>query len=406
MATSRVRRTVLGPLQGFLHSEAAGGIVLVACASAAVVWANSPWADSYAAFWGQYLTLGWGPAALTEDLQHWVNDGLMAIFFFVVGLEIKRELAVGELRDPRAAALPAAAALGGVLLPAVIFLGLARGDAMSGWGIPMATDIAFAVGVLALLGDRVPAGAKLLLLSVAIVDDIIAISVIAIFYTDSVSLPWVAAAVVSLGAVAVLRRLGASAIWPYVLVGIVVWVATLESGVHATIAGVALGLLTPAGDVSGRNVLEVLEHRLHPWSAFLIVPLFALANAGVDFRGGLLGEAASSSLTWAIVLGLVVGKIVGISGAVWLATRTGVGRLPQGVQPTHVVGVAAVAGIGFTVSLFIADLAYDNAALTEIAKVGIFAGSLLAGVLGAVLMLYAGSGRADDIDTQPPQRAR
>jgi NhaA family Na+:H+ antiporter len=406
LGTSQVRRTVLGPLQGFLHSEAAGGIVLVACASAAVVWANSPWADSYAAFWGHDLTLGWGPAALTEDLQHWVNDGLMAIFFFVVGLEIKRELAVGELRDPLAAALPAAAALGGVLLPAVIFLGLARGDAMSGWGIPMATDIAFAVGVLALLGDRVPAGAKLLLLSVAIVDDIIAISVIAIFYTDSVSLPWVAAAVVSLGAVAVLRRLGASAIWPYVLVGIVVWVATLESGVHATIAGVALGLLTPAGDVSGRNVLVVLEHRLHPWSAFLIVPLFALANAGVDFRGGLLGEAASSSLTWAIVLGLVVGKIVGISGAVWLATRTGVGKLPQGVQPTHVVGVAAVAGIGFTVSLFIADLAYDDAALTEIAKVGIFAGSLLAGVLGAVLMLYAGSGRADDIDTRPPQRAR
>jgi NhaA family Na+:H+ antiporter len=404
LATSKLRRKVLTPLQDFLHDEAAGGIVLVACAIAAVVWANSPWADTYASFWGHYLTLGWGPAALTEDLQHWVNDGLMALFFFVVGLEIKRELAVGELHDPRAAALPAAAALGGVLLPAAIFLVLARGEAMSGWGIPMATDIAFAAGVLALLGDRVPGGAKLLLLSVAIVDDIIAITVIAIFYTDAVSLLWLAVAVVGLGAVLVLRQLGFAAIWPYVLVGIVVWVATLESGVHATIAGVALGLLTPAGDVGGRNVLSLLEHRLHPWSAFLIVPLFALANAGVDFRGGLLGEAASSSLTWAIVLGLVVGKILGISAAVWLAIRTGLGKLPQGVQPAQVVGVAAVAGIGFTVSLFIADLAYDDAALTEIAKVGIFAGSLLAGAIGAALMFFAGSTSSDDTDARPSQQ--
>jgi NhaA family Na+:H+ antiporter len=404
LATSKLRRKVLTPLQDFLHDEAAGGIVLVACAIAAVVWANSPWADTYASFWGHYLTLGWGPAALTEDLQHWVNDGLMALFFFVVGLEIKRELAVGELHDPRAAALPAAAALGGVLLPAAIFLVLAQGEAMSGWGIPMATDIAFAAGVLALLGDRVPGGAKLLLLSVAIVDDIIAITVIAIFYTDAVSLLWLAVAVVGLGAVLVLRQLGFAAIWPYVLVGIVVWVATLESGVHATIAGVALGLLTPAGDVGGRNVLSLLEHRLHPWSAFLIVPLFALANAGVDFRGGLLGEAASSSLTWAIVLGLVVGKILGISAAVWLAIRTGLGKLPQGVQPAQVVGVAAVAGIGFTVSLFIADLAYDDAALTEIAKVGIFAGSLLAGAIGAALMFFAGSTSSDDTDARPSQQ--
>ena len=267
---------------------------------------------------------------------------------------------------------------------------LARGEAATGWGIPMATDIAFAVGVLALLGDRVPAGAKLLLLSAAIVDDIIAITVIAVFYTESVSLAWLGGAVVGLGVVLVLRWLGVHAIWPYALVGIVVWVATLESGVHATIAGVALGLLTPADDVGGRNVLDTLEHRLHPWSAFLIVPLFALANAGVDFRGGLLGEAAGSSLTWAITLGLVVGKVVGISAAVWLAVRTGLGRLPEGVAPLQVVAVAAIAGIGFTVSLFIADLAYDDPALTETAKVGIFAGSLLAGALGAGVMAIAG----------------
>ena len=396
-----LKKRAIGALQDFLHDEAAGGLVLVAAATAAVVWANSPAADSYASFWGHDLTLGWGPTALTEDLQHWVNDGLMAIFFFVVGLEIKRELAVGELRDPRAAALPAAAALGGVVLPAVIFLAVAPEESSAGWGIPMATDIAFAVGVLALLGNRVPAGAKLLLLSVAIVDDIIAITVIAIFYTDTVSLAWLAGAVAGLVAVLVLRRLGVHVIWPYVLVGVVVWVATLESGVHATIAGVALGLLTPAGEVGGRGVLHLLEHRLHPWSAFVIVPLFALANAGVDFRGGLLTEAAGNALTWAITLGLVVGKILGISAAVWLAVRTGMGRLPAGVAPLQVVGVAAVAGIGFTVSLFIADLAYDDPALTETAKVGIFAGSLLAGAIGAGLMLLAGRPREVTPDRGP-----
>lgn len=390
MPPTRAPKRPLGALQDFLHDEAAGGIVLVAGAVLAVVWANSPVSDSYFDFWGQYLTIGWGPTAITEDLQHWVNDGLMVLFFFVVGLEIKRELAIGELRDARAAALPAAAALGGVVVPALIFVALTSGEAHAGWGIPMATDIAFAVGVLALLGDRIPAGAKLLLLSVAIVDDIIAITVIALFYAESVSMSWLAGAVVGLAVVVVMRRLGVNAIWPYAMVGVVVWVATLESGVHATIAGVALGLLTPARDVGGRNVLATLEHRLHPWSAFVVVPLFALANAGVNFGGGLLGEAASTALPWAIALGLVFGKIVGIGAAVWLAVRTGLGRLPQGVGALHVVGVAAVAGIGFTVSLFIADLAYKDPTLTETAKVGIFAGSLLAGVIGAALMIVAG----------------
>ena len=407
MSRAATPKQRLDALQDFLHDEAAGGVVLVLGAVAAVVWANSPVSDSYFDFWGQYLTLGWGPAALTENLQHWVNDALMVIFFFVVGLEIKRELAIGELRDVRAAALPAAAALGGVIVPALIFVALTSGEARAGWGIPMATDIAFAVGVLALLGNRVPAGAKLLLLSVAIVDDIIAITVIALFYTDTVSLSWLAGAAAGLVLVVVLRVLGVTAIWPYVLVGVVVWIATLESGVHATIAGVALGLLTPAGEVGGRDVLATLEHRLHPWSAFVVVPLFALANAGVDFSGGLLGEAVSTALPWAIALGLVVGKIVGISAAVWLAVRTGLGRLPQGVGALHVPAVAAVAGIGFTVSLFIADLAYNDPSLTEVAKVGIFAGSLLAGVIGAALMIVAGRRPGVDatrIDASVPQR--
>ncbi len=401
MPAARTPKRPLSALKDFLHDEAAGGIVLVVGALVAVVWANSPVSESYTNFWGQYLTLGWGPTALTENLQHWVNDGLMVVFFFVVGLEIKRELAIGELQDARAAALPAAAALGGVVVPALIFVALTSGDAGAGWGIPMATDIAFAVGVLALLGDRVPTGAKLLLLSAAIVDDIIAITVIALFYTESVSLAWLAGAVAGLAVVVVLRRLGVNAIWPYVLVGSVVWVATLESGVHATIAGVALGLLTPAGEVGGRNVLATLEHRLHPWSAFVVVPLFALANAGVGFGGGLLGEALSTAMPWAIALGLVIGKIVGISGAVWLAVRTGLGRLPQGVGPLHVVAVAAVAGIGFTVSLFIADLAYDDPALTETAKVGIFVGSLLAAAIGSALMVAAGRG-SRSVSATPP----
>ena len=407
MSRAATPKQRLDALQDFLHDEAAGGVVLVLGAVAAVVWANSPVSDSYFDFWGQYLTLGWGPAALTENLQHWVNDALMVIFFFVVGLEIKRELAIGELRDVRAAALPAAAALGGVIVPALIFVALTSGEARAGWGIPMATDIAFAVGVLALLGNRVPAGAKLLLLSVAIVDDIIAITVIALFYTDTVSLSWLAGAAAGLVLVVVLRVLRVTAIWPYVLVGVVVWIATLESGVHATIAGVALGLLTPAGEVGGRDVLATLEHRLHPWSAFVVVPLFALANAGVDFSGGLLGEAVSTALPWAIALGLVVGKIVGISAAVWLAVRTGLGRLPQGVGALHVPAVAAVAGIGFTVSLFIADLAYNDPSLTETAKVGIFAGSLLAGVIGAALMIVAGRRPGVDatpIDASVPER--
>ncbi len=402
MSRQTPKRT-LSALQDFLHDEAAGGIVLVVGALVALVWANSPASESYTEFWGQYLTVGWGPAAVTEDLQHWVNDALMAVFFFVVGLEIKRELAIGELRDPRAAALPAAAAVGGVVVPALIFVALTSGDAGAGWGIPMATDIAFAVGVMALLGERVPSGAKLLLLSVAIVDDIIAIAVIALFYTASVSLAWLTGAVAGLVVVVVLRRLGVTVIWPYVLVGIGVWVATLESGVHATIAGVALGLLTPTGEVGGRNVLATLEHRLHPWSAFVVVPLFALANAGVNFGGGLLGEALSTAMPWAIALGLVVGKLVGISAAVWLAVRTGLGRLPHGVERMHVVAVAAMAGIGFTVSLFIADLAYDDPALTETAKVGIFVGSLVAAVIGSGLMLAAAR-RSHRVDQSLPDR--
>jgi Na+:H+ antiporter, NhaA family len=392
---TRVRQA-LDPLTEFLHDEAAGGIALLAAAIVAVIWANSPASDAYADLWSQELRLGVSGAAITADLRHWVNDGLMALFFFVVGLEIKRELVVGELRERGAAALPVMAALGGVALPALVFLAATAGhEGASGWAIPAATDIAFAVGILALLGDRVSSGLKLFLLTVAIVDDIIAVAIIAAFYSNAISLIWLGGAAAALLTVVALQRLGVTRIAVYGLVGIVAWVAMHESGLHATIAGVALGLLTPAHPVGGRAVLELLEHCLHPLSAFLIVPLFALANAGVDFGGGVLADAASSRVAWAIAAGLVLGKLLGIAGATFLALRLRWGELPEDVGRGQVWGIAALGGIGFTVSLFIAQLAYEAPDLIDTAKVGIFAGSLASGSLGACLLArYQDSDRA------------
>jgi NhaA family Na+:H+ antiporter len=385
-------------LTEFLQKEAAGGVVLLLAAVTALLWANSPIAGTYDSVWQQELTLGVGDFAITEDLQHWVNDALMALFFFVVGLEIKRELVVGELQNPRAAALPVLAALGGAVLPAVLFvLIVGSGEAAAGWGIPMATDIAFAVGVLALLGDRISSGVKLFLLTLAIVDDVLAISVIAVFYSDDVSATWLLASAGGLLAIVGFRRAGVTRILAYVPLGLFVWLATFESGVHATIAGVALGVLTPAGPVAGRAVLEELEHRLHPVTSFGVVPLFALANAGVALGGERLAEAVSSPLTLAIVVGLVVGKLLGITGATLLGLRLRMGVLPQGMVVRQVWGVAALAGIGFTVSLFISQLAYTDEALIDTAKVGIFAGSILSGVLGALLLSRASA--------PPPARA-
>jgi NhaA family Na+:H+ antiporter len=329
-------RRRLAPLADYLHGEAAGGIVLLIAAVGALAWANSPISDSYFDLWQTHLDLG-----IDLSLQHWVNDGLMALFFFVVGLEIKRELVVGELSEPRAALLPALAAAAGVALPVLLFFALTAGtDAADGWAVPAATDIAFAVGILAVLG-----------------------------------------------VVVAMRTLGVGRIAWYVLPAFALWIAVHESGVHATIAGVALGLLTPTGSVRGRNVLELLEHRLHPWSAFVVVPLFALANAGVDFGGGVLSGALGSTLTWAVVVGLLVGKPVGIAGATWVALRLRVGALPDGVAFRHVVGAGALGGIGFTVSIFIAGLAFEAGPMVDDAKVGIFLGSIASAVLGAVLLV-------------------
>lgn len=378
---------VLGALGVFLRAETTGAAILLAATAVAIAWANSPAAPLYEALWRTPLEVRVGEETfLSLDLRHWVNDALMALFFFVVGLEIKRELVEGELSSRAKAMLPALAALGGMVVPAAIYLALnAAGPHAGGWGIPMATDIAFAVGVLAVLGRRVPAGLKVLLLSIAIADDIGAIVVIAVFYTSAIDPVAVAFALAALVAVVALWRI--KAFWsdpPLVVLMLVVWLATLASGVHATIAGVALGLLAPArgGELPPA---QRLERTLHPWTSYVIVPLFALANAGIALDLDALTAAVTSPVALGVATGLVLGKPIGIAGAAWLAVRSGIASLPEGVRWPHVVGLATVAGVGFTVSLFIADLALEGETLSD-AKVGVFAGSVLAAAAGLVLL--------------------
>ena len=418
----RLARLVAQPVARFLAVEAAGGILLLIGTAVALVWANSPWSAGYDQLWHTTATVEAGPLRLSEDLRHWVNDGLMALFFFVVGLEIKRELVSGQLADRRDAVLPAAAALGGMVVPAAVFAAVnGGGTGAHGWGIPMATDIAFALGVLTLFGDRVPTQLKVLLLGLAIADDLGAIAVIALFYADDVSLRWLLTAAAGLLLVAVMRR---ARVWyppAYVAVGIAVWACTLESGIHATIAGVALGLLTPtrpllaepdADRLASRlsadtavtahevrelgfdlresvSVGERLEEVLHPWTSYVVVPVFALANAGVPISADGLGDALGSRITLGVVLGLVLGKLVGVTSFAWLAVRSGLARLPEGLAWRHLVGMAGLAGIGFTVSIFVAGLAYDVPALQDEAKLGVLAASLLAAAVGVAILAGA-----------------
>ena len=424
----RLARRVGQPIRRFLHVEAAGGILLLIATAIALIWANSPWSQSYYDLWhtdfefvlGSYHMGGEGHHLTLETL---VNDALMAIFFFVVGLEIKRELVSGYLKDPKAATLPVFAALGGMLFPALVFFIFnSSGDASSGWGIPMATDIAFAVGVVSLLGDRVSRPLKVLLLTLAIADDIGAILVIAIFYSSNLSLSWSITALVIMGIILVLRRLHIWYIPIYIFLGSALWLATFESGVHATIAGVALGLATPAKPQQspgeglaalewlrkkGENIYPVdvrltamelnesqvsiaerIEMALHPISGFIIIPIFALANAGVDMGGGLLGDATSSPVTWGIGLGLIVGKIVGISSMTWFGMKLPFTTAPDDMKPLTLVGLAATAGIGFTVSLFITNLAFEQTELIDQSKIGILFASLLAGIIGITCLHF------------------
>jgi NhaA family Na+:H+ antiporter len=427
------------PFRQFAHNEAAGGVLLLATAVIALVWANSPLAWAYENLWSTQITVGTDGFNISKSLQLWVNDGLMAVFFFVVGMEIKRELLVGELASPRRAALPAAAALGGAVVPALIYTAInAGGPGSPGWGIPMATDIAFALGVLALLGNRVPPALKVLLAAVAIVDDLLAVLVIAIFYTAEIALN---ALLVAAGFYVVLvlaNRLGVRTPLAYGLLGIGLWLAVLKSGVHATIAGVLLATTIPAwtridqpdfvararelvdsfaGGVTAGNALpsddqqaalaelegasravqsplQRLENALHPAVAFVIMPVFALANAGVNLSGDVVGTIGSP-IALGIILGLVVGKQIGITLAALLATRLGLASLPEGVGWKHIYGMAWLGGIGFTMSLFIASLAFggDDASLTS-AKIGILLASAIAGAVGFVLLSRIGPGRA------------
>jgi Na+:H+ antiporter, NhaA family len=382
-------------MRDFLRAEAAGGLALLLGSVVALLWVNVVDPASYVSFWGTHLNIGIGDASIDESLGHWVNDGLMTLFFFLISLEIKRELVTGELRHPKRAALPIIAALGGIVVPIAIFFAVTGGHHASGWGIPMATDAAFAIGVLALLGDRVSEGVKLLLLTIAVVDDVAAILVIAVAYTDHLSLGWLALAIAGLLAVATMRALGVRRILAYVPIGIFVWVATFESGVHATLAGVALALLTPAVPVGGRDVLGELEHRLHPWVNLGILPLFALANAGVKLSGGELSDASGRRIALAVAVALVVGKFIGIGGATLAALRLRLGTLPPGVDRRSLLGAAALGGIGFTVSLFITPLAYDDPLLVGAAKLGILGGSLIAATIGITIFLTGR--RADDL---------
>jgi len=385
----RVRRVgkALPPFgDDFVSIEALSGLILLAGAVAALVWANAA-IGSYEEFWHHHLNVGvGGGASINLSIQHWVNDGLMTVFFFVVGLEIKREVVRGELREPRTVALPVLAAIGGMALPALVYTALnAGGHGAKGWAIPAATDIAFAVGVLALLGPRVPRNLKLFVLTLAIVDDIGAIIVIAVFYSGGVELLWLFGGAALVGLIVLLQRLRVATPFAYVIPALVLWMCLYESGVHPTIAGVILGLLTPARPFGRRQVIESLEHRVHPWSSFLIVPLFALANAGIVINGDTVSRAFDSPVTIGIALGLVLGKTLGITLAAAIGVRLRLGRLPDGVGWPHLVGGAAVAGIGFTVALFVADLSFRGGRL-ENAIMGILAGSLVSGFVGAAVI--------------------
>lgn len=423
----RIRR----PVQAFMAVEASGGIVLLAGALIALIWANSPWDQEYFDLWNTKLAIDLNIITIKESLGHAVNDGLMAIFFFVVGMEIKRELVHGELATPRQAALPVAAAIGGMVVPAAIYAAWNfGGDGAKGWGIPMATDIAFAIGVLSVLGRRAPFSLKVFLLALAVADDLGAITVIALFYTEQIALGPSLWAIALLVAIAALNRGGVRAVEVYVALGICFWVAVLKSGIHATVAGVVLAMLTPskpyyaigefeeeipglldryreamaAGDHDAaqqllaqiemltqgtESPLDRLEHRLAPWSSYVIVPIFALANAGVALSSDMISGALSSPVTIGVVMGLVVGKPIGVLAAAWLAVRLGLAEFPRGVSASHMVGIGLLAGIGFTVSLFVNGLAFDDPALLDEGKVGILAASTFAGVVGFTYLWFA-----------------
>lgn len=425
----RIPRTIIQPAQRFAAVEAAGGIVMLAGAIVALVWANSPWSAGYEQLFDTVIEFGIGDLVhLDLTLHGWINDGLMSLFFLVVGLEIKRQLVHGELRDRRAAALPALAALGGMIVPAAIYVVLNLGGATDGFGVPVATDIAFAVGVVTLAGSSVPLGVRIFILTLAVVDDIGGIVVIAVFYAEGVSGVWLLVAAACVAGTFVARRLEIRSLVPYIGLGVICWYALHEAGVEAAIVGVVFGLLTPAEpfhDPSrfGEGIeefvarfegsdhavptevaqyvrevaspLDRIEHTLTPWVSFAIVPIFAIANAGVSVStSGLDGNVFLG-----VLLGLVLGKLVGVVGFTALAVKLGIGVLPQRTTWSHVTAIGATAGIGFTVALFVAGLSFDDPDLLRSAKLGILAASTLAGILGYALLRRATRRAAPDLST-------
>lgn len=416
-----------GPFQDFVRTEAAGGALLLVCTAVALVAANSPWTDAYRGIWATPFAVAGGRVALSLTIHQWINDGLMAVFFLLVGLEIKREALAGELASPRQAALPIAAAIGGMIVPAAIYvLSSSGGPAMRGWAVPMATDIAFALGALALVAPRAPAGLKIFLAALAIVDDIVAVLIIAIFYTGRIAWTSLGMAGIVLLVLVTLNVLRVRRLTPYLVLGVVLWFFVHASGVHATIAGVVLALTIPTRtrinapqfSVEARALLDQfdrtetgdflvltsrgqqdaifdlerasvlvtapllrLEHALHGLSAFVVMPLFALSNAGVS-----LTASGSGRVTLAVLLGLMVGKPLGITAAAFAAVRLRAAALPDGVSWMALHGCAWLGGIGFTMSLFIATLAFEGTGALDSAKIGIIGGSLLAGGVGAIVV--------------------
>ncbi len=439
--TTFFARRIQGPARAFIHREGASGRLLLLAAVIALVWANSPWADAYERLWSHHVSVDLGFVQIDEDLRHWVNDALMALFFFLVTLEVKREILRGELSSRQKAALPVAGAIGGMVVPAALFLAFNAGtEHAHGWGIPMATDIAFAIGALAVVAKGAPAGLVTFLLALAVVDDIGAIAVIAVFYTEQIALLPALLAVGLVGVVLVAQAIGLRAISAYWVIGVLLWLAVLESGVHATIAGVLLGALTPSRPIldirnfreyslplierieerseahnpdaeyalgelellvrETESPLERLEHTIHPWSGYFVLPLFALANAGVPLDVDAMEGALSSSVTQGIFVGLFVGKPLGIVLAAFLAVRLGWASLPLNVTWGQVVGVGVLAGIGFSVSIFITDLAFEGAVADQ-AKMGILAATALAALTAFPILRFLGPNRHPEVAPAP-----
>lgn len=383
-------KKIISSIQDFIRLEASAGIVLIGMTALALFAANTAFAPFYAGFLDTNVRFGVGGFEISKPALLWINDGLMAIFFFLVGLEIKREVLAGELASLNKAVLPVLAAIGGMAGPALVYVwfNLENAQALGGWAIPAATDIAFALGVLALMGSRVPLALKIFLLAIAIIDDLGAIIIIAIFYSSELSVNALTLSMLAFACAVALNRMGVKKFTPYLILGVFMWVCVLKSGVHATLAGVLLALTIPLKAEDGKEaVLNRIEHGLHPWVAYLILPVFAFANAGVALKGLSVSDLMEP-LPLGIAAGLFLGKQIGVFGVTWVAVRIGLARLPEGVNWIHIYGVACLTGIGFTMSLFIGSLAFAGPDMMNAVRLGVLCGSVLSATLGYIVLRF------------------